>query len=348
MRFGIFDHMEKRGSPLHQLYGERLDYLERVDRAGFWAYFKSEHHLTPLDAAPCPSVLLAAAAQRTSRIRLVPLVYLLPFHHPLRLVEEIAMLDHLSLGRLEVGVGRGIAPPEHQMWGLDPDLARDRSEETLDVVLQAFGTDRLDFSGRYWSFEDVPIEMHPYQQPYPPLWYPGNVEIAARRGFNTVVGGSIRAVAAQAGRYRELFEEHRDDVGRVNPGVEAPVIAGAIRAYVAPTDAEAVERGRRAWAAYTHNITLLWRRAGIAPSDMPADPSVGGDFDKAMAVGAAVVGSPERVRDHVERYAAESGTDHLVVSFAWGDLDHRETTGSLDRFVEHVMAPVGHSAAAAG
>lgn len=81
MRFGTFDHMEqRRGVPLHQLYAERLEYLARADPAGFWAHFKSEHHLTPLDAAPCPSVFLAAA-QRTERIRLVPLVYLLPFHH---------------------------------------------------------------------------------------------------------------------------------------------------------------------------------------------------------------------------------------------------------------------------
>lgn len=80
--------------------------------------------MTPLDVAPCQSVLLAAAAQRTTRLRLVPLVYLLPFHHPLRLMEEISVLDHLSGGRLEVGVGRGIAPPEHEMWGLDPGQSR--------------------------------------------------------------------------------------------------------------------------------------------------------------------------------------------------------------------------------
>jgi alkanesulfonate monooxygenase SsuD/methylene tetrahydromethanopterin reductase-like flavin-dependent oxidoreductase (luciferase family) len=340
--------VEQRGSPLHQLYAERLAYLDRLDEAGFWAYFKSEHHLTPLDAAPCPSVLLAAAAPRTRRIRLVPLVYLLPFHHPLRQVEEIAMLDHLSGGRLEVGVGRGIAPPEHEMWGLDPALARDRSEETLEVLLQAMQTDRLTFRGRFWSFDDVPVELHPLQQPYPALWYPGNVEVAGRRGFNTVVGGPIRAIAAQAARYRELFAEHRQDAARLNPQVDEPIVAGAIRVYVAPTDAEAIERARRAWAAYTHNITLLWRQAGIAPSEMPADPSVGGDFERAMALDIAVVGSPERVRDHVERHAAETGTDHLVASFSWGDLDHHETMASLDRFVEAVVEPLGPRVHAVG
>jgi len=340
MRVGIFDHIEQRGTPLHQLYRERLEYLERADEAGFWAYFKSEHHLTPLDAAPCQSVLLAAAAQRTRRIRLVPLVYLLPFHHPIRLVEEICMLDHLSGGRLEVGVGRGIAPPEHEMWGLDPQRSRDISEETLEVVLRGLTHDHLDHVGAHWEFRDVPMELHPYQLPYPPLWYPGNIEVAGRRGFNTVVGGTLAVVARAVARHRELEEQHRDAPGRVNPHVAAPVVAGATRVFVAATDAEAERRARQAWAAYTHNITLLWRRAGIAPSAMPADPSCGGDFDRALALGAAVVGSPQRLAEHVARYAAETGSGHLVVSFAWGDLDHAEVLASLDRFVEHAMALV--------
>jgi alkanesulfonate monooxygenase SsuD/methylene tetrahydromethanopterin reductase-like flavin-dependent oxidoreductase (luciferase family) len=341
MRFGIFDHVEQRpGTMLQQLYAERLDYVAAADQAGFWCYFKSEHHLTPLDAAPCPSVLLAAVAQRTTRLRFGPLVYLLPFHHPLRLLEEVAMLDHLADGRLEVGVGRGIAPPEHAMWGLEPDAARNRSEETLEVLLQGFAADKLDFDGRYWSFHEVPVELHPLQQPHPPLWYPGNVEIAGRRGFNTVVGGPIRAVAAQAARYHDLYDAHASGGRGVNPHLDRPIIAGSGRVFVGRTDAEAEARARRAWAAYTHNITLLWKRAGIAPSDMPLDPSAGGDFDRARSLDLAVAGSAERVRDHVERYAAESGTDHLVVSFAWGDLTHAEVMASFERFVEHVVVPL--------
>ncbi|MPY96251.1 MAG: LLM class flavin-dependent oxidoreductase, partial [Acidimicrobiia bacterium] len=255
VHFGIFDHMEQRGTPLHQLYAERLDYLGRADEAGFWAYFKSEHHLTPLDAAPCQSVFLAAAAQRTRRIRLVPLVYLLPFHHPVRLVEEISMLDHLCTGRLEVGVGRGIAPPEHDMWGLDPATSRERAEEALEVVLRGLTSDRLDHEGRFYTFRDVPMELHPYQQPYPPLWYPGTLEIAARRGFHTVVGGTVAHVAKLVARYRAAAEAHRRDPGRVNPHVANPIVAGATRVFVARTDAAAERRARRAWAAYTRNIT---------------------------------------------------------------------------------------------
>ena len=317
MRLGVFDHVEHRGSPLHQLYAERLDYISRLDEAGFWAYFKSEHHMTPLDVAPCQSVLLAAAAQRTTRLRLVPLVYLLPFHPPLRLMEEISMLDHLSGGRLEVGVGRGIAPPEHEMWGLDPALGRDRSEETFEILLAAFAQDHLTFSGKWWTFEDVPIELHPLQQPHPPLWYPGNVETAAKRGFNTIIGGPIPAVARGVVRYREVYEAHDGAHRGVNAAFGPPVVGGATRVFIAATDAEAQARARRSWAAYTHNITLLWKRAGIEPSQMPLDPSAGGDFDRAVEIGAAVVGSPERVADHVARFEAESGADLLMLSFSW-------------------------------
>lgn len=335
-RIGVFDHVEHRGSSLQQLYGERLDYISRLDQAGFWAYFKSEHHMTPLDVAPCQSVLLAAAAQRTSRLRLVPLVYLLPFHHPLRLIEEISMLDHLSGGRMEIGVGRGVAPPEHEMWGLDPALGRDRSTETLEVLLAAFANDRLNFSGTWWNFEDVPVELHPLQQPHPPLWYPGNVETAAKRGFSTILGGPVPVVARGVARYRELFEEHDAARSGVNAGLVEPTIGGATRVFVAATDAAAEDRARASWAAYTHNITLLWKRAGIQPHQMPLDPSAGGDFDRAVEVGAAVVGSPAKVADHVARFRTESGANLLMLSFSWGDLDHAETMRSLDLFVDAV------------
>src|SRR5499433_4622483 len=103
--FGLFDWMDRGKAPLHQLYEERLQLLEAADTAGFFGYHLAEHHDTPLGMAPSPALFLTAAAQRTRRIRLGPLVYLLPLYHPLRLIEEVAMLDQLSGGRLELGSG---------------------------------------------------------------------------------------------------------------------------------------------------------------------------------------------------------------------------------------------------
>src|SRR6266540_3588260 len=118
-QFGLFDWIDRREAPLGQIYEERLRLLEAADEAGFYCYHLAEHHATPLGMAPSPGLFLAAAAQRTHRIRLGPLVYLLPLYEPLRLIEEVCMLDHLSAGRLELGIGRGVSPYELRCFGVD-------------------------------------------------------------------------------------------------------------------------------------------------------------------------------------------------------------------------------------
>lgn len=112
MKFGVFDHMDRSGPDLGQLYQDRLALVEAYDRAGFYGYHVAEHHGTPLGLSPSPSVFLSAVAQRTERLRFGPMVYVLSTYHPLRILEEICMLDQLSCGRLEVGIGRGISPIE--------------------------------------------------------------------------------------------------------------------------------------------------------------------------------------------------------------------------------------------
>ena len=107
MQFGVFDHLDRNSLPLREYYEQRLKVIEAFDRAGFYAYHVAEHHFTPLGMAPSPSVFLAAVAQRTKRLRFGTFVYALPTHHPLRVMEEICMLDHMSGGRVEIGFGRG-------------------------------------------------------------------------------------------------------------------------------------------------------------------------------------------------------------------------------------------------
>src|SRR3974377_1634423 len=114
MEFGIFDHLDRYGNSLADYYEDRLRIVEVYDRAGFYAYHLAEDHWTPLGMEPSPSVFLAAVAQRTRRLRFGPLVWAMPLHHPLRLIEEICMLDQLSRGRLEIGFGRGSVPIENR------------------------------------------------------------------------------------------------------------------------------------------------------------------------------------------------------------------------------------------
>jgi alkanesulfonate monooxygenase SsuD/methylene tetrahydromethanopterin reductase-like flavin-dependent oxidoreductase (luciferase family) len=126
IEFGLFDWIDRSTAPLHQLCKERLQLLTAADQAGFFCYHLAEHHATPLGMAPLPALFLAAATQRTKRIRLGPLVYLLPLYDPLRLIEEVCMLDQLCEGRLELGVGRGVTPYELRYFGVDQEPAHVR------------------------------------------------------------------------------------------------------------------------------------------------------------------------------------------------------------------------------
>jgi alkanesulfonate monooxygenase SsuD/methylene tetrahydromethanopterin reductase-like flavin-dependent oxidoreductase (luciferase family) len=115
--------------------------------------------------APSPALFLAAATQRTKRIRLGPLVYLLPLYDPLRLIEEVCMLDQLCEGRLELGVGRGVTPYELRYFGVDPAGTRARFHETLNILIAGLTSARLTFAGEHFEYSDVPIELRPYQHP---------------------------------------------------------------------------------------------------------------------------------------------------------------------------------------
>jgi alkanesulfonate monooxygenase SsuD/methylene tetrahydromethanopterin reductase-like flavin-dependent oxidoreductase (luciferase family) len=325
MRYGIFDQIEATGQPLSDLYRDRIALVCAAEDAGFERYHKSEHHMIPLDAIPQSGLFFAAAAQHTTRIRLASLVYLLPFHHPVRLAEEISSLDHLLEGRYDVGVGRGISPPEHELWGLDTDRVKENFDETLAVLRLALTTDSLTFHGNKYHFDDLPIVLRPYQQPYPPLWYAGNIGPAAAAGMNCVVGGPIPVVAQQVAAYR---------AGCAAGGFEGTTIGGIYTVYVAPTDDEAQNRIRDAWAVFTDHRSRLFRRWGLTPTP---DPTHGGDVQRALDLGVLIAGSPATVRDHLDRFEAESGTDYFVGKFTTGDLTHAEVMRSLDLFATHVM-----------
>src|SRR5262244_2646691 len=143
MQFGVFDHLDLGAVALGEHYENRLKLIEAYDRLGIRTYHLAEHHATPLGMAPSPSVFLAAVAQRTKRLRFGPLVYTLSLHHPLRIVEEICMLDQMSGGRLELGVGRGISPYEVGYYGVDPTKAQAIYVEALAIILQGLTTQTL-------------------------------------------------------------------------------------------------------------------------------------------------------------------------------------------------------------
>src|SRR5215470_13973535 len=202
---GSFDWVDADGvRQTGQLYRERLDLLADAESFGFDIYHLAEHHGTPLSLVPSPSVFLAAAAVRTTRIRLCPLTYVLPLYHPVRLAEEIAMLDQLSGGRLEIGIGKGGNPYEMLTYGIEPGDAQRRYDEVFTALMRA-----LD-SGTAADGTEIPIRAR--QSPRPPIWYPtGNprsVPPLGKQGINTILGFSFRSPAIEETRRRrdEYFQ----------------------------------------------------------------------------------------------------------------------------------------------
>src|SRR5574341_2636144 len=145
MEFGIFDHLDRNDLPLNEFYESRLQLIEAYEKAGFYAYHVAEHHSTPIGLAPSPSVFLSAIAQRTKRLRFGPMVYALPLHHPLRLIEEICMVDQLSGGRLEIGFGRGSSPTEVKFFCFNDTPANEIYTEARELILRGLTQKTLTF-----------------------------------------------------------------------------------------------------------------------------------------------------------------------------------------------------------
>src|SRR5258707_3232067 len=164
MQFGIFDHLDDSGVPLGQHFEDRLRLIEAYDRAGFCAYHLAEHHNTALGYAPSPSVFLAAVAQRTKHLKFGPMVYLLPLYHPLRLIDEVCMLDQMSNGRFLYGVGRGISPIEVGFYGVDFATGAEQFRQAFEATRLGFTEYRLTFHGKYYDFANVPVPMKPMQK----------------------------------------------------------------------------------------------------------------------------------------------------------------------------------------
>jgi alkanesulfonate monooxygenase SsuD/methylene tetrahydromethanopterin reductase-like flavin-dependent oxidoreductase (luciferase family) len=335
MQFGVFDQNDLGTLPLADQYENRLRLIEFYDRSGFRTYHMSEHHSTPLSMTPSPSVFLAAVAQRTQRIRLGPLVYVLPMHHPLRLAEEICMLDHLSRGRFEWGVGRGASPHELEDFGVDSEKAPARYVETYNVIKQALTQTQVNFQGGFHHFRNAPFEIKPLQRPYPPIWYvvplADGAAWPAREGINIVCGGPV----ANAREISERYRAERAHAG--HPEGAEPLIGLNRFVLIADSDAEAMDLGRRAWPRFQASFMKLWKKHGTQPRFIRLPE----DFDAVVDAGFALAGGPATVREQVGVVVEAAGANYFIAQFSFGDLAHEQVLRSAGLFVEHVMTGSG-------
>ena len=328
LAFGIFDHLDRGPQPLATYYDERLKLVEAYDAAGFYGYHVAEHHSTPLGMAPSPGIFFGSVAQRTRRLRFGPMVYLMPLYHPIRLTEEIAMLDQLSHGRYEPGIGRGISPIESQLYGRDPAIAQELFDEGLAIMKQGLGTGKVDFDGKHYQFHDTLIDVRPLQQPYPPFWYGiSSVDSAERcveRDFNAMT--LTRTATSDEICQRYLAAAKAAGKTHLKMGISRFMV-------VADTDDEAMKVARRAYPVWHDNFHWLYHHYGRSPihGERPIE------YEGMMELGLAIAGSPKTVTETLRKQLAGNGANYVVSQFAFGDTTLDESLRSIKLFSEHVM-----------
>ena len=329
MKFAVFDHVDRSDDPLAKQLDERLTYVAAADEAGFYAYHVAEHHATPLGMAPSPSVFLAAVAQRTKRLRFGPMVYALPLYHPLRLIEEICMLDQMSGGRLDIGFGRGASPIELAYFGQDPKQAPAIYAESVELILKGMTEQTLSFQGKHFSLDKVPMAIAPLQKPHPPVWYgvhsPDAAERAARRALHTINLDPTGETKACTERYRAVWRATHGDAPLPKLGLGRFIV-------VADSDEAALALARRAYLKWHEAFTFLPRLHGY--KQMHPRPA---DFDALMARGQGFAGSPTSVTQWLRAQIQETQTNYVVGQFAFGDLAPTEFMHSVELFARHVM-----------
>ncbi len=335
MKLGVFDHMDRGLVSLDRFYEERLKLVEAYDRSGFHGYHVAEHHATPLGVAPAPGVWLAAVAQRTKHLRFGPLVYLLPLYHPIKLLEEICMLDQISGGRFQLGVGRGISPIELRYYGLDPEQTPAMYAEALEVILRGMSETVLNFEGKYYQYRDVPMEMTPFQMPHPPLWYGlGRVEAipwAARNKVNVVGNLPGAGMRVLTDRYRAEW----DALG-LDPA-DLPLMGVGRHVVVAETETEALAIARRGYDKWRASFLKLWLAHDMMPAPHALFPE---RYEDAEAQGRAIAGTPDKVRNFLQQTIDEAGLNYLLCRFAFGDITGDEALNSIDLFARQVMPSI--------
>lgn len=313
MKFGVLQFFSWPGRriALPEVYRRALERIEIMDHSGYDCVWLAEHHFTTYSV--CPSIHLMAmhVADRTRNLRIGTGVSLAALYHPLRLAEEVALLDVLSGGRVNWGAGRGFDPGEFAAFGVPAAESQERFREAVDIVLAAWRDGHLNWSGRHWRFRDVEVLPKPLQQPHPPVWVaassPPAIEWAAGRGYSIMLDPHCDRI--DLGAKRALYLDGLARHGHAPGGRDLPM---ARLVAVAATQAEA-RRVAAQGAAWTVSAYANKDKAGGAIDAgrlhrTAADPDPVARYVRDVMI----QGTPEQVVEQIQALREQVGLDYLL------------------------------------
>lgn len=325
MKFGVlqfFSWPDRRVS-IPTVYERALQRIEIMDRSGYDAVWITEHHFNDYSVCPSIPVMGAFAAARTKRLHIATGVTLAAFYHPLRLAEEVALLDILSGGRVYWGAGRGFDPKEFRTFGMTEEESYPRFREAVDIVMSAWRNQRLTYHGKYFSIENIELLPKPLQQPHPPMWVaaysPSAIEWAAEQGYSIMLDphSPTSVIGEKMETWRRLLAQHGHKTeGRVIPTVRLIAIAS--------TDSKAAEVARDGarWLLRTY----------VNPSGERGDSET---MLRRYVDSMVIHGTPERVVEEIARLSEEIHLDYMITA----PLSHE----TFISFTDHVLPKLATS-----
>jgi alkanesulfonate monooxygenase SsuD/methylene tetrahydromethanopterin reductase-like flavin-dependent oxidoreductase (luciferase family) len=341
MKIGLFDHVEHAPDrSLATLFDERLAFVSAADEAGFYCYQVAEHHCSPLNMVPVPGVYLGAVARATKRIHLGPLCYLLPLYSPLRLMEEICMLDHLSQGRLEVGIGRGVSPFELNFHKVDHGESRDIFIDAFKCISEGLGKTEFSYSGPYFTYTNVPLSLRPLQHTLP-YWYGSSnttgATWAGEQGMHFVANGPTDIARTNIGAFREALARRG---GPAAPKAEfaGGTAVGLLRhIVVADTQADADRIAHPAFEKHLASLNHLRKKFGADDLTNRTGAHRGQSVEECVDKGMLIAGTPQTVRAALENQVRELGVNYLLTYLFFGDMSYADARRNLALFSSEVM-----------
>jgi probable F420-dependent oxidoreductase len=309
-------------------YRDALEEVARGEELGFDSVWMEEHHGVVNHYWPSPLPVLAGFASRTSTVVLGTDILVAPFYHPVRLAEDVAMLDVMSNGRFVLGVAIGYKPDEFALYGTELEKRGARFEEQLAIMKGLWTQESLAFKGTYYTVEGK-LEPKPVTKPHPPLWIGGWGDITLRRaatlGDNWVPGPTADLERLLAGK--KQFLANRQAAGRSAPPAEWPLTRDVI---IADTDAQARELAERhIMISYRKEYAGGWRHPFI-------DASIATDLD-ALMKNRFLIGDPDRVITALTPFVKEYGMTHLICRLFFPGMPHAHIMRELELLAREVM-----------
>jgi alkanesulfonate monooxygenase SsuD/methylene tetrahydromethanopterin reductase-like flavin-dependent oxidoreductase (luciferase family) len=327
-----------------ELYDWHFESWIKADDQGFDGIFFSEHHFTAYNVSPSPNLLVATIARLTRNMRLGVMANIIPFHDPRRLAEEAAMLDYLTGGRLEVGMGRGVDEQEFLRQGVPMEETRPRFEEGMELIHTAWRNPTFTHHGKFWNYEDVSIWPRPLQQPNPPVWItalsPATVEWAGRKGYK--MGHTFLSTPDT----KDMFDRYRTSAAEAGNSTSPDQLAVMRNIFVADSDEEAREIAE---PALDHLFALFKEHAIFDDLDnVPAGyeyyssffrPFTSGpiSWEGLIQAGVVCVGSPETVRDQLVAQAEQLQCGNIIMWGSFGTLTREQTLRSYELYSRDVI-----------